>query len=86
MDIVQQLTKNRVENLEFELRAEMWEKIKKLDHHFQAKFHGESIMVISIVWIDALKRCLDPEIAHGGLSNSGAKQKNRSLEKVKTSC
>ena len=36
---------------------------EKLDHHFRVKFHGES----NGDSLDALKRCLDPEMGHKGL-------------------
>ena len=36
---------------------------EKIDHHFKVKFHGES----NDGSLDALARCLDPEMAHKDL-------------------
>ena len=46
----------KLEILKFELG-------EKLDRHFKAKFHGES----NGDSLDALKRCLDPELGHQSL-------------------
>ena len=45
----------KLKNLKFDPR-------EKLDHHFKVKFHSES----NSDSLNALKRCLDPEMDHEG--------------------